>query len=83
MPRWTFRSVYEIKTGKYLYQKPLDAICIYQLECDYSQIKDADNLNEIIEFSMVVIDVHQREVAGEFHTYIRLSEDNEISTYCQ
>ena len=51
-----FRSAFELKTGKYLYQAPIKYLCVYDLVCN-SSIDNSLKFNEIVEFAVVVIDL--------------------------
>ena len=82
IPPSTFRSVFDTQSGLYIYQKPLDYICVYDLECNCSEEKGAIKFNETIELPVVIIDVKQKKVVAEFHTYVRPTAEDKITPFC-
>ena len=83
VPAKYFRTVFEPSTKKVLYSQPFDYLCVYDFECNC--VKDrAEPLefNEIVEFPVVIIDVKNKKIAGEFHTYIRPTLEKEVKPFC-
>jgi hypothetical protein len=66
LPPEFFRQVLNIKTGEFIYQAPFDYIVVYDFECQCEDKTKDLTFNEIIEFPVVVIDVKQRKIVGEF-----------------
>lgn len=70
---------------KYLHQAPFDYICVYDFEC---QCTDHENgaaplkFNEIIEFPVVVVDVKQKKIVHEFHTYVKPEIEPKLTPFC-
>lgn len=73
IPPKYFRSVFNPSTSKYLYQKPFDHICVFDLKTNCSK-----QLNEIIGLSMVVFDSKHNKV-HQFHTFVRPSLEKQIT----
>ena len=83
LPFEYFRSVYDFKTHDYMYQAPLDYICVYDFECNCTDDKENPlKFNEIIEFPIVIVDVKTNKAVAEFHTYVRLTEEKELNPFC-
>ena len=55
-----------MKTGEFIYQAPFDFIVVYDFECQCEDKTKDLTFNEIIEFPVVVIDVKQKKIVGEF-----------------
>lgn len=65
-----------------MYQKPLDYILVYDFECNCSENRNELKFNEIIEFPCVIIDVKQMKVIAEFHQYVKMTEESEVTPFC-
>lgn len=82
LPSKYFRSVFDAKTKAFIYQQPLDFICVYDFECNCSKDLSEIKFNEIIEFPVVIVDVKQMKVAHVFHTYVRPTAEEQITPFC-
>lgn len=82
IPSEYFRTVLDIQKNVYTHQAPFDFICVYDFEC---QCEDGTNnlkFNEIIEFPVVVVDVKQKKVVHEFHTYVKPVVEPKLTAFC-
>ena len=61
-----FRTVLDLTKNEYIYQAPIDYLCVYDFECQCDKEKNKLKFNEIIEFPIVVIDVQQKKVIAEY-----------------
>ena len=77
-----FRSVINMKTKSFIYSAPFDYICVYDFECQCEEGTKNLKFNEIIEFPVVVIDVKNKKIAGEFQTYVKPVLDPELTPFC-
>jgi len=66
IPAKYFRTVTDVPSGQIIHQAPLDYIVVYDFECQCEEGTKNLNFNEIIEFPVVVIDVKEKKVLGEF-----------------
>lgn len=56
---------------------------MYDFECQCDNRKDSPlSFNEIVEFPVVVVDVHLKKVIAEFHTYVRPTLHPELTPFC-
>ena len=82
VPPEFFRSVFDPKSGQYLYQAPIKYLLVYDFECNCSKDRSAIKFNEIVEFPVVIIDLSTNQVAYEFHTYVRPVVEKELNPFC-
>lgn len=67
-----FRSVFDAKSRQIIHSQPFDYICMFDLECNCSEDRNAIAFNEIIELPVVIIDVKNKEILEPFfHTYVK------------
>ena len=57
IPPSYFRNIFELKSGNFLYEAPIDYLCIYDLECNCSKNEGEIAFNEIIEFPVICLDI--------------------------
>ena len=81
IPPETFRSVFDVNNSNYIYQKPIDFICVFDLECNCSKNRSDLKFNETIELPVIIIDVRKQAIVGEFHIYVRPFLDS-ITEFC-
>eukprot|EP00356_Strombidium_inclinatum_P005107 CAMPEP_0170503964 /NCGR_PEP_ID=MMETSP0208-20121228/46460_1 /TAXON_ID=197538 /ORGANISM="Strombidium inclinatum, Strain S3" /LENGTH=294 /DNA_ID=CAMNT_0010783927 /DNA_START=310 /DNA_END=1190 /DNA_ORIENTATION=- len=77
-----FRSVRDLKKKVFYQQQPFDFICVYDLECNCSNTKGEIAFNETIELPVVIVDVKQKKVVSEFHTYVRPTLETGVTEFC-
>lgn len=82
LPPQYFRQVLNIKNGEFIYQAPFDFIVVYDFECQCEDKTKDLTFNEIIEFPMVVIDVKQKKIVGEFQTYVKPTIHPKLTAFC-
>jgi hypothetical protein len=82
IPPEYFRSVLDFKKNKYLYEAPIDYICVYDFECTCSEEKGALKSQEIIEFPVVIIDVKAKAIKSVFQTYVKPVLDPVLTPFC-
>ena len=82
LPPETFRSVFDVQSGRYTYQKPIDYLCIFDIQCNSSEKRGSIRFNEIISLPITIIDVQSKKVAGEFHTYVRPTMESDLTPFC-
>lgn len=83
LPPQYFRKVVDLKKNQLVYSAPFDYICVYDFECQCEEGTKNLTFNEIIEFPVVVIDVKQRKIVGEFHTYVKPTIHPQLTEFCQ
>lgn len=78
LPPEYFRQVLNIKANEIIYSAPFDYIVVFDFECQCEDktknltfnvrliISSITFIQEIIEFPVVVIDVKQKKIVGEF-----------------
>jgi len=60
---------------------PFRYLCVLDVEATCE--KDARHfVHEIIEFPVVVVDLYEKAVVGEFHTYVRPTANATLSQFC-
>lgn len=57
IPSEIFRSIWDVKSGDFCYQKPIDYICVYDIQESVKLDVTKINKDELIELSVVVIDL--------------------------
>lgn len=61
---------------------PFDYILVLDFEATCEEPSPPNYLHEIIEFPVVVVDVHQRRVCDEFHSFVRPTVQPLLSRFC-
>ena len=74
-----FRSVYNLNTGDYIHQNPIDFICVFEINNGKNPNRTNENKTEtcyynILELSVVVIDVKNQMAIGEFIIYFKIEK---------
>lgn len=82
LPSKYFRSAFNPKNGKYLYQKPLKYICVFDLECNCAENRRDIAFNDCLEFPLVIIDCETLDIVKEFHTYVKPTLATKVTQFC-
>lgn len=82
IPSQLFRQVINVKTQELLHQADIDYICVYDFECQCEEGTKNLTFNEIIEFPIVVIDVKQKKIIGEYQTYVKPTIHPKLTPFC-
>lgn len=60
---------------------PFRFLCVLDVEATCE--KNCRNyVHEIIEFPVVVVDLYEKEIVGEFHSYVRPTVNSTLSDFC-
>jgi len=60
---------------------PFRYLCVLDVEATCER-NSKNYVHEIIEFPVVVVDLHENVVVGEFHTYVRPTVNATLSAFC-
>lgn len=60
---------------------PFRYLCVLDVEATCEMYSN-HYVHEIIEFPVVVVDLHDKKVVGEFHTYVRPTVNKTLSEFC-
>jgi len=60
---------------------PFRYLCVLDVEATCEK-NDRRYVHEIIEFPVVLVDLHTRKVCGEFHSYVRPTVNQTLSKFC-
>ena len=85
IPPQYFRAVYDFKKNQYIEMTSFDYICVFDFECtceDNDTYPKTLNMQEIIEFPIVIIDVKQRAIKSVFQTYVKPTVDPKLTDFC-
>lgn len=62
---------------------PFDFIMVLDFEATCEEPTPPNFLHEIIEFPVVVVDVHLRRICAEFHSFVKPSVNSTLSAFCK
>jgi 3'-5' exoribonuclease 1 len=63
--------------------QPFPFLCVLDVEATCDEFSGFSNyVHEIIEFPVVVIDLHEGGVVGEFHSYVRPTVNTTLTEFC-
>ena len=84
IPPDCFRMVLDFETRTYLYQAPFEYICVYDFECTCTndKINYPMRAQEIIEFTIVIIDVRRKAIKSTYQTYVKPTIDTQLTPFC-
>lgn len=68
-------------SGRSAIRAPFRYLCVLDVEATCKK-NNKNFVHEIIEFPVVVIDLHEGGVFGEFHTYVRPTTNSTLSAFC-
>ena len=81
LPPKYFRKILN-KSKELIYSAPFDYIVVFDFECTCDDKKETKfNVQEIIEFPAVVIDVKEQKIIKAFQTYVKPSEHPDLTDF--
>lgn len=82
IPAHYLRAVFDLKTMEIMHETPIKYGLIFDLECNCAKDKSAIAFNEIVEFPIVLVDLQEKKIVGEFQTYVKPTLESKLNPFC-